>query len=960
MRKLCRYLLVTMCLALGLCGTAGAVGAAVSKTADCVYSSYAGYWADPAKAYLYADDEELVRVELIDGEVVVEHYDSDFNCLSQETFEMELPGWGGFFAGEDYNFLVFGQDNMAEDDTAEVVRVVRYSKDWERIDHASLFGANTTKPFRAGGLSMAEYGGLLYIHTCHEMYTSSDGLNHQANLSLIIRQSDMTITDRRHAVLNKGSGYVSHSFNQLVMVDSDGYVVKLDHGDAYPRGVYLFREMSPAGTEKPIYYGAGGTLATFGGYLGQNYTGGRVTGLDETSTGYLCLYSTTWKEDGTEGNPDLYLTWAAKDLSRAVPHLVAENVLEGQIVSTGTDCGYILWKSEDDGAMYYAIYGADGSVGDPVKINARRSDCQPIVWNDKVVWYATDYSAPVFYLLDASGLESTTPDAEDGGGKLNFTFQGGQLYAQWDAPLSPDQFSYYFVYAADAQDKWVQIAVAWADEPRASLLIGDLPAGEYNKFLVTMADAYGQTVRNYIASNTTLTITDCEAPAPTVALVEEYGAYSLAVSGLAPSTPTYCRFTEGDRNVRNWSGTTSSGGGISFPVSNLFLEGGSYSLWQLPEVTVTEEGIFLRRATLAEGEPIPGVKEDSGVSGDADYAVTDIHFELSGEGVPFLWWSAFTELGERYVVYVSKDNGTTWEPYNNTDQYFMDLRHLAPGTYNAVKVATLVSNQEVAARTASDLTLTITQGEDLPAAEMLLSKNGANGVYLMEVSGLTPETGCRITFRGSYDISGACHTGPDGTATDVKDAEFIESMAAVDGTYLIQEFHDSEISSDGKSVAMTVRNRGQWEKVADALEKEEEPAGVTVSVRVAGDAEVTLGENTARGGDVSFGSVSKGTYDLKVKKGGCLTHTVKNITVEDEDIDLGEIRLVAGDVNEDGKINIQDMGTFRAEFGKTGDAIGNAYTDVNEDGKVNIQDMGTFRANFGKTAEKDCTVEYGA
>ena len=36
------------------------------------------------------------------------------------------------------------------------------------------------------------------------------------------------------------------------------------------------------------------------------------------------------------------------------------------------------------------------------------------------------------------------------------------------------------------------------------------------------------------------------------------------------------------------------------------------------------------------------------------------------------------------------------------------------------------------------------------------------------------------------------------------------------------------------------------------------------------------------------------------------------------------------------------------------------YLKVNEDGKVNIQDMGTFRANFGKTAEKDCTVEYGA
>ena len=88
--------------------------------------------------------------------------------------------------------------------------------------------------------------------------------------------------------------------------------------------------------------------------------------------------------------------------------------------------------------------------------------------------------------------------------------------------------------------------------------------------------------------------------------------------------------------------------------------------------------------------------------------------------------------------------------------------------------------------------------------------------------------------------------------------------------------------------------------------------------------------------------------------------TIKGVSAENGNVELPEVVLVAGDVNEDGKINIQDMGTFRAEFGKTGDAIGNDYTDVNEDGKVNIQDMGTFRANFGKTAEKDCTVEYGA
>ena len=958
MKKMFRYLLLTACMALGLCGAAGAVGAAVSNTADCVYSNYSGYWANPASAYLYVDGEELVRVELIDGEVVVERYDSGFNCLSQETFEMELPRWGGFFAGETYNFLVFGQDNMAEDDTAEVVRVVRYSKDWERIDHASLRGANTTKPFQAGGLSMAEYGGLLYIHTCHEMYTSSDGLRHQANLSLIIRQSDMTITDSKHAVLNNGSGYVSHSFNQLVMVDSEGYVVKLDHGDAYPRGVYLFREMSPAGTEQPIYYGAGGVLTTFGGTLGQNYTGGRVTGLGETSTGYLCLYSTTWKEDGTEGSPDLYLTWAAKDLTRAVPRLVAENALEGQIVSTGTDTGYILWKSEEDGAMYYAVYGADGSLSQPVEIDAKRSDCQPIVWNGKVVWYATNYTAPVFYILDASGLEVAEPEEAGSEGTLTFTQKGNQLYAQWDAALSVDQFVFYFVYASAGKGEWVQMCATWANTPEAVVLIGDLPAGEYNSFLVTMTDGSGQVVGSYTASNMSLTITECTPAVPTVALEGKNGSYTLAASGLKPSTPTYCRFTAGEKNVSNWSGVTSSGGSISFPVSELFLEGGSYSLWQLPQITITEEGTFLQRATVAEGMPIPE-KGDSNTSGDGDYAVTDIHFELSGEGVPFLWWSASTEQGERYVVYVSKDGGNTWEPYNNTDQYFMDLRHLAPGTYNAVKVATLVSNQEVGEGIAADLTLTITQGEDLPAAEMLLSKNEANGVYLMEVSGLTPRTGCRITFRGSYDSSKDCCASQDGLVTDVRDAEFIESMAAVNGTYLIQEFHDGAVGSDGKTAAVTVRNRGQWAKVADALEKGK-PSDVTISVSVAGDAEVSLGGAIARGGSVTFGGVAAGTYDLTVKKGGCLTHTIKNITVEDEDIDFGEIDLVAGDVNEDDKINIADMGVFRQEFGKTGSDISNTYADVNNDGKVNIADMGVFRQNFGKTAEKDCTVEYTA
>lgn len=73
--------------------------------------------------------------------------------------------------------------------------MVKYDKNWKRLGAASLKGANTVIPFDAGSLRCDEYGGYLYIRTCHEMYTSDDGLNHQANMTLAVRQSDMTITD---------------------------------------------------------------------------------------------------------------------------------------------------------------------------------------------------------------------------------------------------------------------------------------------------------------------------------------------------------------------------------------------------------------------------------------------------------------------------------------------------------------------------------------------------------------------------------------------------------------------------------------------------------------------------------------------------------------------------------------------------------------------------------------------
>ena len=415
--------------------------------------TYNGNWAVPIDAYLYQDGDNLVRVENFQGvkivdaqgnfmkwsaypRLVAETYDSNFQLISSVDLEMELDLWGGFYAGEDYNFVIFGQENPSEDDNAEVIRVVKYDKDWNRLGQASLRGANTTIPFDAGGLRCDEYNGYLYVRTSHEMYQSGDGLNHQANLTFSVRESDMTITDGYHDVV-ANKGYVSHSFNQFILVDSQGRLVALDHGDAYPRGACLSIYDNKAGSDTFANGCKTFNLTTWSGRVGENTTGANVTDLAETSSGYLVAYSSTGKGSASTIGQDpmnIFLSYTSKDdissngtTVRQLTSWPSGSDLYGSqpvLVPTGPDGGYILWQLAekwDNGYYYnkesiqYATYSADGTVSNiRTADGVQMSRCHPISYNGKVVWYSTHDSTPVFYVLDESGVQSY-PVGEGGG-----------------------------------------------------------------------------------------------------------------------------------------------------------------------------------------------------------------------------------------------------------------------------------------------------------------------------------------------------------------------------------------------------------------------------------------------------------------------------------------------------------------------------------------------------------------
>lgn len=381
--------------------------------------------ATPISSHLVDNgDGTFTRVEYTGEYVTVETYDSDLAFVDGFSIEMELPIFGGFHFGEEYNFLIFGQENPNEDDTAEVVRVVSYTKDWERVGAASLFGANTYIPFDAGSLRCAEYNGYLYIRTAHEMYMSDDGYHHQANMTLNVRISDMVITDSFYDVMNVNYGYVSHSFNQFIAVDGTD-LLAVDHGDAYPRSVVLIKYGTAAGgdtfTGRCTYV----NVLPIAGSTGANATGVSVGGFEISDSAYLIAGNTVSHGDdySASGQRNIFITATSKENftsdGTTVHYLTSYTEDDGISLSTPhffkvEDNKYaILWteSGSETSILRYAFVDGSGELLSEVYTAAGvLSDCQPIVSGGKLIWYVTSASAPAFFTIDPENPGSITHD----------------------------------------------------------------------------------------------------------------------------------------------------------------------------------------------------------------------------------------------------------------------------------------------------------------------------------------------------------------------------------------------------------------------------------------------------------------------------------------------------------------------------------------------------------------------
>lgn len=455
-------------------------------------------WSKPVKSYIMENsDSTLSRVEYTGSSILIETYSDNGKTLkSTRTLPTELTLFGGFYSGSEYNYFVFGQENPDQNNEQEVIRIVKYSKSWERISELSVKGANTYIPFDAGSLRMDEAKGRLFVYTCHEMYAQEDdnGIHHQANMIFVVNEEDMTLADSYYDIMNISYGYVSHSFNQFIKTDGD-MVYRADHGDGGPRSIPLIASAID-GSITDVLYNSMAFPLNQTNYYG-NYTGATLGGLEIADDNAVFVgksFNIDAESPNINSKQNVFVCIVSKTTFKS-RHLWLTNYSDDSGVKVFTpqlvkvnNCGFVvMWEEKDSSdkiTTSLVMIDSEGNrITDTIKAPVRLSDCQPVLFSDGLIrWYSTDNASPVFYTVNPFDIEQLIRPIEVTSVKLSrktLTLEKGKS-ASLKVTILPD----------DADDK----TITWTSSNTSVATVSDgkVTATGKGEAVITAASANGK------------------------------------------------------------------------------------------------------------------------------------------------------------------------------------------------------------------------------------------------------------------------------------------------------------------------------------------------------------------------------------------------------------------------------------------------------------------------------------
>ena len=393
-------------------------------------------WGQQEKSHLIKNDDGTFTAVEIDEHINIETYDKDFNLIGSFAIKKELPLFGGLYVGKDYNYIAFGQENLLDDSSREVIRIVIYNKQFVKISEIPVNNCKTAIPFDASAGQMAENDKYLVLHTSRSQYLDENGNRPQTQLTVIVDKSTWTVSN----MLGKYQyNHISHSLREFVKFDGER-LITANYSDAAPiRGAFL-QELGTDGIPVKTQ-----SIFNVGGPLGINCTGAMVGGFEISDTGYLTSISTIDHSlasdysniniDGKDTETrDIYSLWTDKNtweqrhsclarytgtgLTGSVPYLVK--------LENGTFV--VLWQvfsdeSNESDTISYAFIDENGiqTVTTFTQTGKLSESCQPVETDGKLVWYVNTENGRQFHAIstdptvttDESGNNETDSSSAD-------------------------------------------------------------------------------------------------------------------------------------------------------------------------------------------------------------------------------------------------------------------------------------------------------------------------------------------------------------------------------------------------------------------------------------------------------------------------------------------------------------------------------------------------------------------
>lgn len=371
-------------------------------------------------SYLVATEDGYMRVFYKDDAIGIEYYDDAFQILGRKQIAQELPLWGGFYAGSDGYYLVEGQKNEEENDSAEVIRIIRYDFNWNRQLAASvtsnkkLFGGQVRYPFEVGCIEMTESNGKLYVVTGHEGYVDKYlGQGHQGFLMIEV--------DKKTMQGNIVAADLSHSFAQYIRSKDDNlYVLEQSEGSRRTQLTQYTANSFKKVTIPILTYGGSRTSA----WAIACYAS--VDDMELSDDNILCIETSIdqlqYDQVAKDTPHNIYLSVTPfadftqeATVTKQLTHFTDNGTAFMGVMLTKINSDRFLVTWEENSAdtegeeldnlssrtLHYIFVNGNGeTISKEYTYAAAISDCKPIVKDSKVVYYASDSSTVNFYSID--------------------------------------------------------------------------------------------------------------------------------------------------------------------------------------------------------------------------------------------------------------------------------------------------------------------------------------------------------------------------------------------------------------------------------------------------------------------------------------------------------------------------------------------------------------------------------